>query len=128
MDLERRTITCPTTKTGRPRVLFFTEKTKELMLRTWVRRDPEALLFEGRLPGVPVNSRSAWLALTKAIGRPDLHMHDLRHVAAQRLLKGGVTVGVASQILGHSSNILQRRYGHLETATLQEAAMSVIGK
>ncbi len=52
----------------------------------------------------------------------------MRHVAAQRLLKGGVTVGVASQILGHSSNILQRRYGHLETTTLQRAALSVLGK
>ena len=41
---------------------------------------------------------------------------------------GGVTVGVASQILGHSSNILQKRYGHLETTALQEAAMSVLGK
>jgi hypothetical protein len=41
--------------------------------------------------------------------------------------KGGVTIGVASQILGHSSNILQKRYGHLETGALQDAALSVLG-
>ena len=117
-----------TTKTDRPRVLFFTDSTADLMRRSWTRREPEALLFEGRMPGVPIRYRAAWCELVDGIGRPDLHMHDLRHVAAQRLLKGGVTVGVASQILGHSSNILQRRYGHLETGALQDAALSVLGK
>lgn len=128
VDLEKRTILCQFTKTDRPRVLFFTETTAELMRRTWTRREPGALLFEGRIPGAPINYRAAWRELVEGIGRPDLHIHDLRHVAAQRLLKGGVTVGVASQILGHSSNILQRRYGHLETSALQQAALSVLGR
>jgi integrase len=128
VDLERRTILCQTTKTGRPRVLFFTGSTADLMRKTWTRREPKELLFEGRLPGAPIRYRAAWRELVAGIGRPDLHMHDLRHVAAQRLLKGGVTIGVASQILGHSSNILQKRYGHLETGALQDAALSVLGK
>jgi len=127
VDLDRGTILCHTTKTGRPRVLFFTGSTGDLMRKTWTWREPGALLFEGRLPGVPIRYRAAWRELVAGIGRPDLHMHDLRHVAAQRLLKGGVTIGVASQILGHSSAILQKRYGHLETGALQEAAMSVLG-
>jgi len=109
-------------------VLFFTGSTADLMRRTWTRREPAVLLFEGRLPGVPIRYRAAWRELVAGIGRPDLHMHDLRHVAAQRLLKGGVTIGVASQILGHSSNILQKRYGHLETGVLQDAALSVLGE
>jgi integrase len=128
VDLEAGTILCQFTKTDRPRVLFFGPTTAALMQRTWPRREPEMLLFEGRMPGVPINYRAAWRTLAKGIGRPDLHMHDLRHVAAQRLLKGGITVGVASQILGHSSSILQRRYGHLETATLKQAALSVLGR
>lgn len=128
VDLERRTILCQTTKTGRPRVLFFTASTAHLMHKIWPRREQLALLFEGRLPGVPIRYRAAWRELVTGIGRPDLHMHDLRHVAAQRLLKGGITVGVASQILGHSSNILQKRYGHLETSALRSAAMSVLGE
>jgi site-specific recombinase XerD len=128
IDPDRRTILCQTTKTGRPRVLFFTGSTADLVRKTWTRREPEALLFEGRLPGVPIRYRAAWRELVAGIGRPDLRMHDLRHVAAQRLLRGGVTVGVASQILGHSSNILQKRYGHLETGALQDAALSVLGE
>ena len=60
VDLDRRTILCQTTKTGRPRVLFFTGSTADLMRKTWTRREPEALLFEGRLRGVPINYRAAW--------------------------------------------------------------------
>ena len=80
------------------------------------------LLFESRRrPGQPTDYRRQWYELTAAIGRPDLHMHDLRHHRAAELLKAGNTIAVAAQVLGHSSLILQRRYGHLETATLRAA-------
>ena len=61
------------------------------------------------------------MTVTKEIGLPDLHMHDLRHAAAADLLRSGVTLGVAAQVLGHSPQVLARRYGHLETATLRQA-------
>lgn len=122
VDLEARTITCDTTKTGAPRVLFFSRETAELMARVWPKREPGELLFGSkRLKGQPIDYRRQWADLTKAIGRPDLHLHDLRHHRAAELLKAGTTVAVAAQVLGHSSLILQRRYGHLETATLRKA-------
>ena len=55
------------------------------------------------------------------IGRKDLHMHDIRHAAAANLLRAGVTLGVAAQVLGHDPAVLARRYGHLETAALRAA-------
>lgn len=110
------------TKTDQPRVLFFSEETADLMRRIWpTKRDPAALPFEGRRAGQPISFRTAWTKLTKAIGGPDLHMHDMRHHRPAELLRAGVTVGVASKVLGHSSLILARRYGHLENATLREA-------
>lgn len=121
VDLTTRTITVMKTKTDKPRQLFFSEETAALMQRVWPKRDPNALVFTGKIPGQPVNYRAAWAALTKAIGRPDLHQHDLRHHRAAELLRSGVTLAVASQVLGHSSLILQRRYGHLESKTLREA-------
>lgn len=121
VDLDTRTVTVMETKTDRPRQLFFSEETAELMRRIWPKRDPEELLFEGRRKGYPINYRMTWERLTKAIGRPDLHQHDLRHHRAAELLKAGTTIAVAAQVLGHSSLILQRRYGHLESATLRAA-------
>lgn len=122
VDLEARTMTADTTKTGNPRVLFFSAETATLMQRVWSARPPGALLFEStRVPGKIIDYRRQWAELTAAIGRPDLHVHDLRHHRAAELLKCGTTVAVAAQVLGHSSLILQRRYGHLETATLRAA-------
>jgi integrase len=122
VDLEARAITADTTKTGHPRVLFFSEATAELMRRVWPRRPEAELLFESRrVAGQVIDYRRQWAELTEAIGRPELHMHDLRHHRAAELLKAGTTVAVAAQVLGHSSLILQRRYGHLETATLRAA-------
>jgi integrase len=126
VDLDRGQILAEKTKTDRPRVPFFTRKTADLMRRIWPRRAPDDLLFEGRIRGCPITYKASWEKLVADIGRPDLTQHDMRHVVAQRLLKGRVTIAVASQVLGHSSTILQTRYGHLETAALQDAALSVL--
>jgi len=122
VDLEARSILAETTKTGTPRVLFFSTVTADLMRRIWPKQPPHELLFESRrIVGQIIDYRRQWADLTRAIGRPDLHLHDLRHHRAAELLKAGTTVAVAAQVLGHSSLILQRRYGHLETATLRAA-------
>jgi integrase len=122
VDLDRRQILAELTKTGAPRVLFFSEETAALMRRVWPKQPDDDLLFESsRIRGQVIDYRRQWADLTRAIGRPDVHMHDLRHHRAAELLKAGTTVAVAAQVLGHSSLILQRRYGHLETATLRAA-------
>ncbi|MBI4995571.1 MAG: site-specific integrase [Rhodocyclales bacterium] len=122
VDLDARTITAEITKTGAPRVLFFSEETATLMRRVWLKQAADELLFESRrIRGQAIDYRRQWADLTKAIGRPDLHVHDMRHHRAAELLRSGTTIAVAAQVLGHSSLILQRRYGHLETATLRAA-------
>lgn len=121
VDLDAGMILCPTTKTGIPRILHFRPETASLLRRVYPHRSPETLLFEGRVPGRSADWRRPWSRITHEVGIPDLHLHDLRHAAAARLLRAGVTVGVAAQVLGHSVQVLARRYGHLETATLRQA-------
>ncbi len=112
----------PITKTGKPRVLFFTPATANLARRLRP-QDRTQLVFSGRT-GSPNKFRKAWRNLATAVGRPDLRVYDLRHVAAARLLRTGATLGIASQVLGHSSLILHRRYAHLETEPLRSAQES----
>lgn len=123
VDLDARAITVMETKTDHPRVLFFSEETAVLIRRVWKTRNPGDLMFKGRIKSQnkPIDYRRQWSELTAAIGRPDLHLHDLRHHRAAELLKAGTTIAVAAQVLGHSSLILQRRYGHLENAALRAA-------
>ena len=120
-DLGRGEIVCETTKTGVPRVLHFRDETAALICRIWPRRPEHELPFEGRVPGQPISFRKAWSTTVADAGMPDLHIHDIRHAVAAGLLRAGVTLGVAAQVLGHSPQVLARRYGHLETATLRRA-------
>jgi integrase len=118
-------ITAPVTKTGSPRVLFFSEETKRFMARVWSQSEREQvneLIFaSARCPLQPITFKRHWHWLVESIGRPDLRMNDLRHHRAKELLDKGVTIAVASQALGNSSLILARRYGHLETASIKKA-------
>jgi integrase len=121
LDLERRQITCEMTKTGVPRVLHFREETAALIERVYTKREADALLFEGRVPGQPISFKKAWATTVGDIGMPALHMHDIRHVVAARLLRSGETLAVTAQVLGHSPQVLARRYGHLENRALRDA-------
>jgi integrase len=116
VDLQARTITAGHTKTGTPRVLLFSEATAALVARVWPESKRVGMLFESRrAPGKPVEFKKHWDEVTETIGRPDLRMHDLRHFRAKQMIQSGGSVAVAAQALGHSSLILHRRYGHLET-------------
>jgi len=121
LDLDRREILAPDTKNGSPRMLFFSEDTAALIRRICPTRIADRLIFEGRVPGLPISFRKAWATTVKEIGLPALHMHDIRHAAAASLLRAGVTLGVAAQVLGHDPAVLARRYGHLETKSLKKA-------
>ncbi|MET3930569.1 integrase [Lysobacter sp. OAE881] len=128
LDTERLQITVPTTKNGRPRVLFFSATTAALIERLRPKgAAAERLVFEGHVPCQPKSYRRAWTLLCNDVGVPGLHMHDLRHGAAARMLRSGVTLAVAAQVLGHDPAVLAKRYGHLETATLQRAAQQAWG-
>ena len=121
VDLDAGTIHCPTTKTGVPRVLHFRPETAKLLRRVWRSRNPDDLLFEGKVKGTVITYKTSWDKLTRELGLEWLHLHDLRHVAAADLLRSGVTIAVAAQVLGHSPKILASRYGHLEIGALRAA-------
>lgn len=117
IDLERGEILCPTTKTGVPRVLHCRPEVVDLIRRVFPRRDVDALVFEGRVPGRPVDFKKAWRTCVADIGRSDLRMHDIRHVAAARLLKSGATLGVAAQVTSpHPLATCAPRMGRMDRA------------
>jgi integrase len=121
VDLQSHQILLPTSKNGDPRTLHFSQSTLELLLRVYPSRPEGALLFEGLVPGQPISYRAAWRWLTESIGRPDLHLHDSRHIVAAGMLRSGVSLPVAAQAIGNTPAVLAARYGHLETATLRKA-------
>ena len=113
------------TKNGDSRTLFFAPETMALAKRLKPRltvNSIDRLIFAGRNGITPICYRKKWSSLTGMLRRPDLRMHDIRHWVAASLLRNGVGVGVASQILGHrDQTMLLRRYGHLDHISLQDA-------
>jgi len=123
VDMTARSIEVMDTKTGKPRMMFFSQTTQELMQRVWISRPPNELLFESAKAKETVTSfTKPWNKLRKAIGRADFNLNDLRHHRAKLLIESGSTLAVASQTIGNSSLVLYRRYGHLESQALEVAA------
>jgi integrase len=106
-------------KTGRNRTLILSsEVTAELS--KYKKHQPDALVFCGTDSYAPYDERREWYRLRKEAGLPELHFHDLRHIAAARMLKAGASTLAASQVLGHAdTRMIARRYGSLETNELK---------
>ncbi len=125
LDIPSGKVIVPRTKNGDSRMLFFTPETMALAKRlkpTLVAGAADRLIFAGKSGIAPICYRKQWASLTSMLRRPDLRIHDIRHWVAASLLRNGVGIGVASQILGHrDQTMLLRRYGHLDHASLQEA-------
>jgi len=54
-------------------------------------------------------------------GITGLRVHDLRHMAATRMIEGGIDIVTVSRILGHSSIQMTMRYAHPTPETMRRA-------
>jgi integrase len=128
VSMDKREILLRTSKTGKPRILFFSEPTAA-MIRSAMPNRPadDGLLFPSRVPGQPKSYYKNWLELCKAAGCPDLHQHDLRHDKARRLLLAGTPPATAAGIMGHSVQMLLGRYGHLVVDDHRAAVEKLFG-
>ncbi|MCV7381650.1 site-specific integrase [Mycobacterium alsense] len=84
-------------------------------LKNHVRADPESLLFptdEGRhMHGD--NYRTPWEKARAAIGKPNLRVHDLRHVGAVLAAQSGATTAELMHRLGHTTPQMALKYQHV---------------
>lgn len=82
-----------------------------------VRRIDTNLVFPGPFrPGVqprPIKLRQAWDAAVERAGLKDFRFHDLRHTAASYLAMSGATLAEISEVLGHKTLQMVKRYAHL---------------
>jgi len=109
------------TKTGKPRRLYFSHETAQLVRRLRpAEKYRQQLVFVSKRGITPNKYRKPWARLAALLGRPGLRLHDLRHMVAAELLKAGKGMSQVAQLLGHSSLVLHRRYGHLDDAAVRD--------
>ena len=85
-----------------------------------------SLLFPSDTPGQPVKEiRRFWMAIQKAVGIPDVRIHDLRHTFASLLVSGGASLEMIGKLLGHSQMQTTQRYAHLMDSPLRAGVDAV---
>jgi integrase len=84
-------------------------------LKNHVKRDTESLLFPtddgGHMHGD--NYRTPWEKARAAIKKPNLRVHDLRHVGAVLAAQSGATTAELMHRLGHTTPQMALRYQHV---------------
>jgi len=63
----------------------------------------------------------------KNAGLKDLHIHDLRHVFASKMVMNGTSLYITGELLGHRTTQMTKRYSHLVPETLRKAVEDVWG-
>jgi integrase len=93
-----------------PRRVEARDELVPLLGESWriVQRQPRE--DERIFPIHPNTLTKAWTAACRALGVPDLHLHDLRREAASRLRERGFDLDERKRITGHRSDAIHERY------------------
>jgi integrase len=121
VDLERRLILLPDSKTGAKAVYLSNAAIGVIKGLTPVKGNPYFL--PGYRPGKPFLSiRRPWKRICAAAGLRNLRLHDLRHSFASIGASGGLSLPMIGALLGHAQPATTARYAHLAASPIQEAA------
>ena len=117
VDFERRVITLHDTKNGERRVLPLAGHALELTRQfAEINRTSSRFVFPSRNGRKPFDIRRAWKAALRKADILDFRFHDLRHSAASYLAMNGASLAEISEVLGHKTLAMVKRYAHLSEA------------
>ena len=132
VDLKGGTITLPTTKNGRGRVLALDGGVADIVARReaarLTERHSEPIVAEhvfhhaGRRVG---DFKRAWRTALVAAGLPHKMFHDLRRAGVRNLVRSGVPEVVAMSISGHTTRLVFDRY-NITSGDDQRKAMRAV--
>lgn len=115
VDLFKKRITLHQTKNGCPRTVFLRGLALELIQAHMAntKRDVGLLFPSKEDPQTPIDLRFPWEQALKKAGISNYKWHDNRHTCASYLLMSGASLGEISELLGHKTLALVKRYSHL---------------
>jgi integrase len=121
IDWERGRATLLKTKNGDRRVLYLSATViSELKKLQGSASEQERLVFSSsRVSGKPIDLKKAWLNALSVASIENFRFHDLRHTAASYLAMNGATLTELSEILGHRTLSMVKRYAHLSESHTQ---------
>ena len=126
VDLQNDVIAIKGTKTKYDHYIPISKPLKELLCGIEKRQD---CLYVFNKDGTKIgNFRKSFITACCNAGIKDMHIHDLRHVFASKMVKDGVSLFITGELLGHRTTQMTKRYSHLVPDTLRKAVDDVWNK
>ncbi|MHB1697924.1 MAG: tyrosine-type recombinase/integrase [bacterium] len=123
VDLENGVIAIKGTKTKYDRHIPISDALKAIL--AGINKNQDSLyVFE--INGAKIGDfRRSFHTACRNAGLKDLHIHDLRHVFASKMVMGGTSLYITGELLGHRTTQMTKRYSHLVPETLRKAVNDV---
>ena len=126
VDLKNDVIAIKGTKTKYDRYVPISKPVKELLKAIEKKQDCLYLFNDnGRKLG---DFKRSFHTACRNAGLKDMHIHDLRHVFASKMVMNGTSLFITGELLGHRTTQMTKRYSHLVPDTLKKAVDDVWGK
>jgi len=109
-------------KGGKARLVFFTEKTGE-MIKKYINERPNTSEYVFSNNCKPLTARTVQISIKKVAdkcGLDNITVHTFRHSFATHLLNSGLDIRIVQELLGHSSISTTQIYTHVSNSQLQQ--------
>ena len=126
VDMKNQIIAIKATKTKYDRYIPIS-KPLQAVLSGIEKKDDCLYVFNDKGRKLTDFKRSFHTACKNA-GFKDMHIHDLRHVFASKMVMGGTSLFITGSLLGHRTTEMTKRYSHLVPETLKKAVDDVFDK
>ena len=126
VDLQNDVIAIKGTKTKYDRYIPISKPLKELLSR--IEKVQDVLYVFNRNGAKLTDFKRSFHTACKNVGLKDMHIHDLRHVFASKMVMNGTSLFITGELLGHRTTQMTKRYSHLVPSTLRKAVDDVWNK
>lgn len=123
VDWTGRMLNIPISKNGEALHMPLNNAALAALRTVYQRGEKTGRVFQSEKTGKPLaNSRHWFEDAVEQPGITDFHWHDLRHCFATKLRMKGAKLEDISELLGHKSLAMSRRYAHLGPNQLHKVA------
>ena len=126
VDLQNDVIAIKGTKTKYDRYIPISKPLKELLSR--IEKVQDILYVFNRNGAKLSDFKRSFHTACKNAGLKDMHIHDLRHVFASKMVMNRTSLFITGELLGHRTTQMTKRYSHLVPSTLRKAVDDVWNK
>ena len=126
VDLERRELRLPDTKSGRPHVIHLSPEAAHVF-RSLPRQQDCPWVFPGRFDRHRKDIKGQWERVRQKAGLEDVRLHDLRRTVGSWMAQQGIPIQVIGKILNHSHPAVTAVYARLADKQSKQA-MDVLGE